>query len=56
MREVAVPSNDAGVRGPERASPQGHSLRIINVVAEASLEFLSPELDRMYSKMSRAWA
>ena len=38
----------------EERVPKGHPLRTIKTIADEALERLSPEFDRMYSKVGRA--
>ena len=38
----------------EERVPQGHPIRTIKIIADEALERLSPEFDRMYSKVGRA--
>ncbi len=45
----------AGHRGPGERVPKDHPLRQIKEVADAALERLSPEFDRMYARVGRAF-
>ena len=38
----------------EERAPQDHPIRTIKIIADEALERLSPEFDRMYSKVGRA--
>ena len=38
----------------EERVPQDHPIRTIKIIADDALERLSPEFDRMYSKVGRA--
>ena len=38
----------------EERVPQDHPIRTIKIIADEALERLSPEFDRMYSKVGRA--
>ena len=53
-RSPQPPTQHADHCGPGERVPQDHPLRRIKEVADAALERLSPEFDRMYARVGRA--